>query len=105
MVIKVTDQSFDETVIKSEIPVIVDFSATWCGPCRAIEPFIEEISEEYAGKAKVVKVDVDECIETSGRFGIRNIPTVLYFKNGQVVDKNVGGAPKKVFADKLQSIL
>ena len=105
MVIKVTDQSFDEVVIKSETPVIVDFSATWCGPCRTIEPFIEEISEEYAGKVKVAKVDVDDCIETSARFGIRNIPTVLYFKNGEVVNKNVGGAPKKVFVEKLQSIL
>lgn len=105
MVIKVTDETFDEVVLKSDKPVVVDFGATWCGPCRTIEPFLEQLSDEYADKAKVVKVDIEECVGVSARYRIMNVPTVLYIKNGEVVAKNVGGAPKKVFEDKLTAIL
>ncbi len=104
-IVHMTDDTFEEVVLKSELPVMVDFGATWCGPCKKVEPIIEEISEEYAGKMIAVKCDVEECNGTAQRFGIMNIPTVLYFKNGQVVDKNVGAAPKKMFVEKLEKLL
>ena len=100
-----TDDRFDEVVLKSEVPVMVDFGATWCGPCKRVEPIVEEISEEYAGKMIAVKCDVDECRDTAAKFGIMNIPTVIYFKGGTPVDKNVGAAPKKVFVEKLEKLL
>lgn len=103
-IIHLTDSTFEEVVLKSELPVIVDFGATWCGPCKKVEPLIEEIGEEYDGKAKAVKCDVEECPATAQKFGIMNIPTVLFFKGGQVVDKNVGAAPKKVFVEKLEKL-
>lgn len=104
MAISITDANFEEVVLKSEVPVIVDFGAAWCGPCKKVEPIIEEIGEEYAGKAVAVKCDVEECPETAGKYGIMNIPAVLYFKNGELVDKNVGAAPKKVFVEKLEKL-
>lgn len=100
-VIQMTDDQFEEVVLKSELPVMVDFGATWCGPCKKVEPIVEEISEEYAGKMIAVKCDVEDCNGTAAKYGIMNIPSVLYFKGGQVVDKNVGAAPKKVFVEKL----
>ena len=100
-----TDDRFEEVVLKSELPVMVDFGATWCGPCKKVEPMVEEISEEYAGKMIAVKCDVEECPDTAAKFGIMNIPTVLYFKGGQIADKNVGAAPKKVFVEKLEKLL
>ena len=103
-VIQMTDDRFEEVVLKSELPVMVDFGATWCGPCKKVEPIVEEISEEYAGKMIAVKCDVEECPDTAAKFGIMNIPTVLYFKGGQPVDKNVGAAPKKVFVEKLEKL-
>jgi thioredoxin 1 len=103
--IELRDEIFEETVLKSELPVIVDFSATWCGPCKKVAPIIEKIGEDYAGKVNVVKCDVEECPGTAAKFGIMNIPTVLYFKGGQVVDKNVGAAPEKVFTEKLEKLL
>ena len=103
-VIQMTDDRFEEVVLKSELPVMVDFGATWCGPCKKVEPMIEEISEEYAGKMIAVKCDVEECPDTAAKFGIMNIPTVLYFKGGQPVDKNVGAAPKKMFVEKLEKL-
>lgn len=103
--IELRDEIFEETVLKSELPVIVDFSATWCGPCKKVAPIIEKIGEDYAGKVNVVKCDVEDCPGTAAKFGIMNIPTVLYFKGGQVVDKNVGAAPEKVFTEKLEKLL
>lgn len=105
MVLEVSDANFAEEVEQSDIPVMVDLWAVWCGPCRMIHPIIEEMAEEYKGRAKMVKLDVDKNRETAMKYGIRNIPTVLYMKNGEVVDKQVGAVPKKKFADKLEAIL
>ncbi len=105
MALEVDDKNFDDVVLKSEIPVIVDFWAEWCGPCRMIAPAMEEISNEYSGKASVVKVDVDNSPAIASRFNIRNIPTVLFFKNGQVADRQVGAVPKANFVTKLNNLL
>ena len=105
MALHVNDSNFDEVVIASEKPVIVDFWAEWCGPCRMIAPFMEEISKEYEGKALVVKCDVDSSPGVASRFGIRNIPTVLYFKGGEVADKQVGAVPKANFVNKLEALI
>ena len=105
MPIAVTDSNFDEVVLKSEIPVMVDLWAEWCGPCRMIHPIFEELDAEYKGKALMVKLDVDSNPGTSAKYGIRNIPTVLFFKNGEIVDKQVGAVPKKKFVAKLEAIL
>ena len=101
----VNDSNFDEVVLKSDKPVIVDFWAEWCGPCRMIAPYIEQIAEAYKEKAVVVKCDVDSSPEVAHRFMIRNIPTVLYFKNGVVVDKQVGAAARSAFEAKLTPLL
>ena len=101
----VNDTNFDEVVLKSDTPVMVDFWAEWCGPCRMIAPFVEEISKEYEGKALVVKCDVDNSPGISMKYGIRNIPTVLFFKNGNVADKQVGAVPKNNFVTKLNALL
>jgi len=103
-VIQMTDDRFEEVVLKSELPVMVDFGATWCGPCRKVEPIIEELSDEYEDKMIVVKCDVEECPGIAAKYGIMNIPTVLFFKGGQPVDKNVGAAPKKAFVEKLEKL-
>jgi len=105
MALEITDSNFETVVMQSNKPVLVDFWAEWCGPCRMIAPIVEEIAAEYEGKAVVGKVDVDNNPEISGRFGIRNIPTVLFFKNGEVADKQVGAAPKSVFAGKIDALL
>ncbi|MGQ9619545.1 MAG: thioredoxin [Bacteroidales bacterium] len=105
MALEVNDTNFDETVLKSEKPVMVDFWAEWCGPCRIIAPFIEEISEEYEGRALVAKCNVDNSPTTTVKFGIRNIPTVLYFKNGKVADRQVGAVPKNNLRTKLENLL
>jgi thioredoxin 1 len=105
MALEVNDSNFDDVVLKSDKPVLVDFWAEWCGPCRMITPVLEEISNEYAGKAVVAKCDVDENPGVASRFGIRNIPTVLFFKNGQVADKQVGAVPKNNFVNKLNNLL
>jgi thioredoxin 1 len=105
MAIEVNDGNFDELVIKSDKPVLVDFWAEWCGPCRMISPALEEISKEYSGKAVVVKCDVDNSPAVVAKFGIRNIPTVLYFKDGKVADKQVGAVPKINFISKLNHLL
>lgn len=105
MAIELTDFNFEETVVKSGKPALVDFWAEWCGPCRMITPFVKEISVEFEGKAVVGKVDVDSNNGVAVKYGIRNIPTVLFFKNGVVVDKQVGATTKKVLVEKLQKLL
>ncbi len=105
MAINVTDADFNEVVLQSEVPVIVDFWAVWCGPCRMVGPIVEEIGEDYGEKIKVVKVDVDSSPATAAQFGIRNIPTILFFKGGEAVDKQVGAVPKQVLVKKLEALL
>lgn len=100
----VTDANFEELVLKSDKPVMVDFGATWCGPCKALAPVVEQMAEEYAGRAVIAKADVDECPESSAQFRIRNVPTVLFFKNGEVVDKSVGAVPKAALTEKLEKL-
>ena len=103
MALTITDSNFEELVLKSDKPVLVDFWAEWCGPCRVVGPIVEELANDYEGKAVVGKVDVDSNPNISMQFGIRNIPTLLVFKNGQVVDKQVGAVPKTVLAGKLDA--
>ncbi len=100
-----TKDNFDKEVLQTEMPVIVDFWAAWCGPCRAISPIVEEIGTEYAGKAKVVKVNVDEEGELAMRYGVMSLPTLKYFKNGQQVGEIVGAAPKASIVSELQKHL
>lgn len=105
MAIEITDATFEEVVLKSKKPVVVDFWAAWCGPCRVLGPVIEEISQEYDGKAVVGKVDVDANQEYAAKYGIRNIPTVLIFKNGEIVNRQMGISPKQVYADAIEAAL
>ena len=105
MALEVNDSNFDEVVLKSELPVLVDFWAEWCGPCRMIAPIVEDLSKEYAGRLGVTKCDVDNSPEVASRFGIRNIPTVLFFKDGKVADKQVGAVPKTNFVTKVNALL
>jgi len=105
MALEVNDANFDEVVIKSDKPVLVDFWAEWCGPCRMIAPIIDEISKEYSEKALVVKCDVDSSPGVAAKYGIRNIPTILFFKDGKIADKQVGAVPKNNFASKLNALI
>jgi len=105
MAIEVTDATFDEVVLKSDKPVLVDFWAAWCGPCRMLAPIVEELTNDFEGKAVVAKVDVDANQEFAAKYGVRNIPTVLVFKNGEVVDKQVGVAPKATYTEKLNALV
>ncbi|MBX3272497.1 MAG: thioredoxin [Sandaracinaceae bacterium] len=104
-VIAVNDLNFDTEVVNSDQPVLVDFTATWCGPCRQIAPLVDQLADEYHGRAKVAKLDIDESPETARRFQIRGVPTILVFKGGQVVDQQVGLAPKTVLANKIEGAL
>ena len=101
----VTDETFDEHVTKSAVPVGRDVWAEWCGPCRMVGPIIDEISNEFEGKAVVGKVDVDNNHEFAAKFGVRNIPTVLLFKNGELIDRKVGVSPKSVYVSAIEEHL
>jgi thioredoxin 1 len=101
----VTTDQFDTEVLQSSVPVLVDFWAVWCGPCRAIAPHVDAIAQEYAGRAKVVKVNVDEEPEIALRYGIQSIPTLLFFKDGKVQDIIVGVVPKQTIVQKLEALL
>ncbi|MGV8878429.1 MAG: thioredoxin [Sphingobacteriaceae bacterium] len=105
MALEITDANFEEVVLKSDKPVLVDFWAEWCGPCRMVGPVVEEIAKEFMGKAVVGKVNVDNNPGISMKFGIRNIPALLFFKNGEIVDKQIGAVPKSVLAEKLNKQL
>ena len=105
MALAVNDSNFDEVVLNSEQPAMVDFWAEWCGPCKMMLPIVEEISAEFEGKLTVAKVEVDSSQGTAAKFGIRNIPTILFFKGGKVVDKQVGAVPKAALVDKINKLL
>ncbi len=104
MVLQITDATLDK-VLKTDKPVVIDFWAEWCGPCRMVAPIIEQLAEEYKDNVIVGKIDVDENNEATTKYGIRNIPTILFIKNGQVVDKIVGAADKHLFVDKINKLL
>jgi len=104
MALEATDGNFEELVLKADTPVIVDFWAEWCGPCRMVGPIVEEVGVEYEGKAVVAKVDVDSNPGITAKYGIRNIPTILFFKNGDVADKQVGAVPKSTIVNKLEAL-
>ena len=105
MVVEFTDANFEELALKSDKPVLVDFWAEWCGPCRMVGPLVAELSDEYADRAVIGKVDVDSNPEVSSKYGIRSIPTLLFIKNGEVVDKQVGAVSKSVLVEKLDAQL
>jgi len=105
MALEITDANFEEVVLKSSQPVLVDFWAEWCGPCRMLGPIIEELSSDYNGKAVIGKVDVDSNQKFAAQFGVRNIPTVLIFKDGELVNRQVGVSHKNVYADYIDALL
>ena len=105
MALEITDATFEEVVLKSDKPVMVDFWAAWCGPCRMVGPIIDELSSEYEGKAVVAKMDVDQNQEFAAKYGVRNIPTVLLFKDGEMVNRQVGVAQKETYKEAIDSVL
>lgn len=104
MALEITDNNFKEILAEGK-PVVIDFWAPWCGPCKMVGPIIEELAGEYEGKVLIGKCDVDENSDVATEYGIRNIPTVLFFKNGELVDKQVGSAPKPTYAAKIEALL
>lgn len=105
MALEITDKDFQEKVLESDKPVLVDFWAAWCGPCRMVGPIIDELSSEYEGKAVVAKMDVDQNQEFAAKYGVRNIPTVLLFKDGEMVNRQVGVAQKETYKEAIDSVL
>ncbi len=105
MALELTDTNFEELVLQSDKPVYVDFWAAWCGPCRMIHPIMDELSQEYEGKAIIGKMDIDSHQKYAAEYGVRNIPTVLLFKNGEIIHKQVGVAPKSLYIEKLEEAL
>ncbi len=105
MALEITDATFEEVVLNSDKPVVVDFWAAWCGPCRMVGPIIDELATEYEGKAVVGKVDVDSHQQFAAKYGVRNIPTVLVFKGGEIVNRQVGVAPKKVYVEAIDAAM
>ena len=105
MTLELTDSNFQEMIVQSDKPAVVDFWAEWCGPCRMITPIVKELSQEYDGRVVIGKVDVDNNPGISATYGIRNIPTLLFFKNGVVVDKQVGDVPKGAIVQKIEALL
>ena len=105
MALEITDSNFEETVLKSDKPVMVDFWAAWCGPCRMVGPIIDELSEEYEGKAIIGKVDIDSNQQYAAQFGVRNIPTVLVFKDGELLDRKVGVSSKNDYAQAIDKLI
>jgi thioredoxin 1 len=102
--VTITDDNFEEEVLKSDKPVLIDFWATWCGPCRIIAPIVEEMATEYEGKAKIGKLDVDSNQQTSIKYGVRSIPTLLLFKDGELKETIIGAVPKAQLVNKLESV-
>jgi thioredoxin 1 len=102
---EVSDSSFENEVVNSDLPVLIDFWAPWCAPCRAVAPMVDELAREYEGKLKVVKMNVDDNPLTPSRFGVRSIPNLMIFKNGQVKEQIVGAAPKNQFVEKINKIV
>jgi len=105
MALHFTDENFQREVLESDIPVLVDFYADWCGPCKMIAPIIEELAKEYEGKIKIGKLNVDEDIKTTEKYRVMSIPTLIFFKNGAPVDTMVGAAPKKALQEKLEGLI
>ncbi len=105
MALEITDSNFEEHVLKADKPVVLDFWAEWCGPCRMVGPIVSELAEDYKGKVVVGKVDVDSNPDIAMKYGIRNIPTILFFKDGEVADKQVGAVPKSVLTGKIENLL
>ena len=103
--LEITDSNFEQEVLKEKLPVLVDFWATWCGPCLMMAPIVEEIAQEYTGRLKVTKLDVDQNNQTSIQYGIRSIPTLFFFKDGKVVDRIVGPVPKQNLVEKIEKVL
>ena len=105
MAVELTAENFDDLALNSDKPVVVDFWAEWCGPCRMVGPVVEELANDYDGRAVVGKVNVDQHGDISMKYGVRNIPTILFLKGGEVVDKSVGAVPKNVLIEKLDALL
>jgi len=101
----ITDENFENEVVRSDVPVVIDFWAAWCAPCRLIAPIIKELAESYDGKVKIGKLDLDGNQQTAIKFGVRSIPTVLFFKNGKLKDSLIGAGPKQIFVEKLENLL
>jgi thioredoxin 1 len=102
---EVTDQNFETEILESEIPAVIDFWAEWCAPCRAIAPIIKDLADQYGDRVKIVKMNVDECPGTPGKYGVRAIPTVLAFRGGQVVEQLQGARPKAAFEEMIKKLL